>query len=765
MKEKPYIIRLAVIISVIIPGILLIVFQVVPLINKTLIYSSESQNSQTADSQGTNAVQPVAGAKRTIQLPDEDKFILAAQSSKFRLWVDNETAHFKLESKQNGRIWRSYPDPEQWSKETITGTWKNNLLSPAMVEYIDLADFKAQSKIISWSEDNGQLENFKITGEGFRVTFHFSGTQFKIPVEVKLKDDYIETTIIDDSIQEVKLNLISLKLYPMFGAEPAYGQEGYLFLPDGSGALVRFKENLSNTNDSSVYLETVYGRDSAFYNESTSRNPVNMPVFGIKSANQAFVGVITEGEEYAKLFAASGGAFGQSYWVTPEWQYRVKYYQNTSNTNNTGFFTYNKKRFSVPKRSVRYYPLEESRSDYTGMAVKYREYLMNEKKLKVLRPKSDKTPFFVNIVGADVKRGLIWDHYLKGTSTSEAAQMIKSLYDMGIDNMTVIYSGWQKGGYSSYGGLFPVDSRLGGSTGMKEFIEFAHSLKIPVYLNSIYSQNNNGGDGFISRYHGLQDMGGTLLEQKNYSNGDIITQTSPRFEAKTILRDLKKYQELGADGINFDNGTGSLLNSDFNNRYKANRSEVKTLQEDVLRQVKQALGGVSAAKANFYALEQVNHIDRLADDYSYDWFEDEAVPFAQIVLHGLITYTSDWSNFREEFSTGFLKGIEYGAYPSYVFTDSASSDMFGAYSTNYYSMDYREWETKAYEEYKRYNQVFADLQDKMIMGHRRLVSGVAEITYEGGKIIVVNYNENPYSYGNIQVPGQDFISIEGGKKP
>lgn len=757
MKEKLNKIRLIAAITVAAIGIALIIFKVVPALNKTVSASDPAQNTQ-------NTAVQAAGAKKTVELPEEDKFSLAAESSGLRLWVDQTTAHFKLESKKSGQVWRSYPDPEQWSGETITGTWKNNLLSPVMVEYIDLNDFKAQSKIISWSEDNGLLEGFQKTADGFKVTFHFAGTRFKIPIEVRLKDDYVETRILDGDIREEKLSLLNVKLYPMFGAETAYGQEGYLFLPDGSGALVRFKENTENT-DRFVYLESVYGNDSAFFNESTERNPVKMPVFGIKSENQAFVGVLTEGEEYAKLFAAPGGAYGQSYWVTPEWQYRVKYYQNTSNTNQTGFFTYNRERFSVPERTVRYYPLEDTQSNYSGMAVKYREYLMKEKNLKVLEPDDENIPFFVDIIGADLKVGLLWDKYLKGTSTAEAEEMIKALYGLGIRNISVNYKGWQRWGYSSYGGLFPVDSRIGGNDGMKKFIKFAHSLDIPVYLTVNYSRNNNGGDGFISRYHGLQDLGGTILEEKNISNGDVISFTSPEFEAQTLLKDLKTYRELGADGISFDDGAGILLNSDYNSRYRASRSETKLLHWDVLRQVKEALGGVRAVNPNFYSLEQINHIELLPEDYSYDWFEDEAVPFAQIVLHGLITYTSEWSNTREEYRIGFLRSIEYGSYPGYVFIDAVSADLYGAYSAGYYSMNYREWETKAVEEYQRYNQVFKDLQDKLITGHRTLAPNVKETVYEGGKTIIVNYNREAYSDGTIQVPGQDFISIERGERP
>lgn len=719
-----------------------------------------AQSGSAAGQSPAPAVKPTvqpAAAKQAprAEVPDESAFRPAAESPALRLWVDPSTAHFKVEHKESGRVWRSYSNPEYWSKETITGTWRNNIRSPIMLEYVNLANAKAQPKIISWLEDNGALENFQTTADGFKVTFSFTGTQFKIPVEVRLKDDYVETKIIDSGIQEGSLSLLNVKLYPLFGAEPSAGQEGYLLVPDGSGALIRFKEN--RTNDKSIYYENIYGNDVAFYSDRSSRNAAKMPVFGIKSGNQAMVAVIDGGEEYAKLFASPAGAFGQSNWVTPEWQYRSRFFQNTSKTRATGFFTYNKERFSVPERKVRYYLLEEDKSDYAGMAAKYREFLTKEKGLKPLTASAGTVPFFLNIIGADVKKGLLRDQYLNATSTSEAVDMVKRLYELGIENMTIQYSGWQNGGYSSYGGLFPVDKRLGGNGGMKRFVEFAHSLKLPVYLTANYTINNNGGDGFRPRYEGLRNLAGKLLEYENFNNREMITLTSPKFAAKVIAQDMRDYQSLGVDGIYFEEGIGRYLNSDFNDRYPATRSAALETQRQILRQTQEALGGAGAESANGYAWDQVKFIHRLPDDYSYELFIDESVPFAQIALHGIIAYTSDWSNLRDQFRSEFLRSIEYGAYPAYVFTSASSGDLKGAYSIWYYSTDYRDWETQALEEYKRFNQALGDVQDKAIIGHRTLAPNVKETVYEGGKRIIVNYNSEEYDASGVRVPAQDFI--------
>ncbi|WP_079909827.1 DUF5696 domain-containing protein [Paenibacillus sp. 32352] len=722
--------------------------------------NAQAPAANTAAPAQAPATAPVDVNKVKAELPNDANFKLAAQSDKLKLLVDSTTGHFQVEDKRNGEVWRSYPNVDLWPQETITGTWRNNLRSPIMVEYIDAANFKSQPKMTSLIEDKGVLEGFQTTATGFKVTFNFKTSGFKIPVEVNIKDDYVETKIIDSGIEEGKLSLLNLKLYPMFGAEPSVGQDGYMVVPDGSGALIRFKTK--QINDKSIYRENMYGSDISFYAERTARQQAKMPVYGMKSGDKAFVAIMTGGEEYSKVFGSPSGAFGQSNWITAEWQYRIKFFQNTSKKGNAGFFTYSKERFTSDQRSTRYYLLDKTNADYVGMASKYREYLMKEQGVKPLQAASNKIPMFVDIVGADVKKGMLWDKYLLGTSTSQAMEMVKRLYGLGIENMSIQYLGWQKGGYSSFGGLFPVDKRLGGNEGMKQFIQFAHSLKVPVYLTANYTYNNNERDGFNARYDGMRNLAGKLMDFEMFASRDTITQMSPKFSAQSLSKDMSQFKELGADGIYFEDGIGRYLNSDFNTRAPSTRTETMHTQQEMLKETKETLGGVSVERANMYTLKDISHIHRIADDYSYDLFIDESIPFLQIALHGLVTYSSGWSNLRDQYKTEMLRSIEYGASPSFIFTYAPSEDMKGAYSVYYYSMNVHDWESTAVEEYQRYNKALGDVQTKFIVGHKTIAPNVKEVTYDGGKKVVINYNSTPYSDGKVTIPAQDFIVVQGG---
>ncbi len=723
--------------------------------------SGAQANAKAASGSLLQAVRSSTPAPKP-DLPDESRFVKAAESDTLQLWADPATGHFKVANAATGTAWYSYPDPAQWPNETIAGTWRNHLLSPIILESIDLKNAKSQSRTVNWYDDGGTLDDFALQEGGFTAVYTFTQSGFRIPIQVSLKGDYVETKIDDGRLEEKgALSLLNLKLYPLLGAEPYYGQDGYVLIPDGSGALIRFKEHPAG--DRAVYRESVYGQDMAFYEDVTDRAVVRMPAFGIKSGEKAVLGLLTEGEMYAKLFAAPGGVYGASYWATSEWQYRIKFFQNTNRSGSEGFFTYNKDRFGIPARTARYYFLEGDRANYAGMAAAYRRYLIEDKGLKTVAGEAvdrSNVPFFLDLIGGDTKPGLLTDDYLTATTTDQATDIVRALYDKGVKSLSVQYRGWQNGGYSSYGGLFPVESRLGGDKGMKAFIEAAHRLGANVYLTANYEYNNNGGDGFWAREDGLRNLAGTVQQFRPSIDQNKTTYTSPAFAAKTVREDLNRYAALGADGIVFGGGFGSLLSSDFNDGAELDRDDAVQLQRDVLQQTRRTLGGAGVVDGNFYSLGLADRFQQLTDDYSYDLFTDEAVPFAQMVLHGLVPYASQWSNLRDEYRTGFLRSIEYGAYPSFVFTAAPSDKLKRSYSVWYYSTDYRDWLDTAAQEYARYNEALAEVQDQAIVGHRTVAPGVKETEYEGGRRIWVNYNDADYESGGVRVPAQDFTVWE-----
>jgi hypothetical protein len=699
---------------------------------------------------------PVSSAPKVqpgpAELPNEADFKAVGENDKLRLKFDAKTAHFIVEDKKDGRVWRSYPNPEQWANEKTANVWRTHLRSPIMLQYLDVGDPKDQPKETNLLEENGTLKDVQVMNNGFRLTFDMQSKGFKIPIEVKLENDSVTIRIIDSGIKEDRLSLIWVRLYPFFAAERSEGQDGYMFIPDGSGALIKYDDKSTNVNR--IYREPVYGEDIAFKINSfeSPRQMAAMPTYGAKNENRSFLAVLEDGAEFSDVIASPAGVFSTYNWVTGQSNYRASYKQVTNREKKRSFITYNKGERFHSDRVTRYFMLANDKSNYVGMAERYRNYLKETYSLQKVKPKPGKVPMDIVLLGADTTKGLLWDRYVKSTTTSEATQIVQRLNDLGIDNMIVRYWGWQEDGFGALGGLSQVDKRLGGDSGMKQFINFAHSLSIPVYLRTDYSENTTGNGGFRKSVQGMRDLGGT----------PILNLVSLKWFVSQILdKEIKYYKGLGVDGVEL-HGTGRFVNSDFNTEYGSSREDNRKLQQEVVTKLRKEVGHVMGYRSNFFAAPLVDSMARMVNDYSYDLFTQSGVPFAQIALHGLVPYSSRHTNGRDQFQVEFLHALEYGENPSYLFTYSSSDDLKFLNNVNLYNPVFTDWEQTAVQEYTKWNEALGDVQDQYIVGHREIAPQVKETTYENGKKIVINYSNTPYSYGGQVIASDSYLVVKGG---
>src|SRR5690606_1233479 len=141
----------------------------------------------------------------------------------------------------------------------------------------------------------------------------------------------------------------------------------------------------------------------------------------------------------------------------------------------------------------------------------------------------------------------------------------------------------------------------------------------------------------------------------------------------------------------------------------------------------------------------VNHVYGMVDDYSYDLFSQKSVPFKQIALHGLVSYSLSYVNEREEYEVQLLRDLEYGALPAFIFTAEPTRLLNESFSLRLFSSQFEEWSEETVRQYQIYNDVLNGLQDQFIVNHRELAYNVFETTYENGTKVVVNYNQGKFA--------------------
>ncbi|MFD2114974.1 DUF5696 domain-containing protein [Paenibacillus yanchengensis] len=692
------------------------------------------------------------------ELPNEADFEQVAENSTLILLADRHTGHFKVLDKRDGSETYSYPNPKDWSKEKIGGAWRSHLLSPVIMETTEKDAVNKSVQVNSLLSSQGGIMDWERIDKGFKLTFALPALQLLIPVEVRLSDDFIETTINDSNIKEGKDMLLSLKLYPFLGSTHPGGEENYLLLPDGSGALYHLKDNVSN--DKSVYREQIYGGDYAFNSIYTNRRPASMPIVGMKSDTGGVLTVADEGEEYGYIYAAPSGVYSNYAWATIEHNYRLQYYQPTSQSATSGFYTYSKVKFNS-ERKVRHYILPQASSSYSAMAAVYRDYLIEKFDWQTQQHTENKLPLYIDLIGGDRQKGFLSNDYIVGTTTSEAKQIVQQLHDAGIPNLAITYTAWQKGGLSNLTFDPDVEKKLGGNKGMQDFVAFAQAQGDTVMLEINYTMNTDGKK-FDAKRDGLQDQAGTLLQYVANHSNEKMTLVSPLFSLNKLQQNIASFSKLGANGLSFV-GIGSELSSDYNRRNRLDRDQSTETHQQTIAVAKEVMSQAAIRDGHAYVWKDVDVIRNLPTGYSYDLFVDEAIPFAQMTLHGIVPYTLPWGNMRDEYRSDFLKGIEYGAIPSFGVMHAPSEAMKDSYSIWQYSLNYDDWEEAIVQEYERFNAALGDVQNEYMINHRTIATNVKETTYSGGKKIIVNYNDRPVTVDTLEIAAQDFIVVEGGE--
>ncbi len=122
-------------------------------------------------------------------------------------------------------------------------------------------------------------------------------------MEYTLTEDAFQASVLTSRIQEEKdsYRMYSVTLLPYFGAGSSE-DEGYMFVPDGSGALIRFNNGQQRMGEYSQGPLRPGRRHRAESTGPVTQNAL-LPVFGVKRGENGFAAIITEGEARARLNA------------------------------------------------------------------------------------------------------------------------------------------------------------------------------------------------------------------------------------------------------------------------------------------------------------------------------------------------------------------------------------------------------------------------------------------------------------------------------
>ncbi|MGC8820781.1 MAG: DUF5696 domain-containing protein [Fervidobacterium sp.] len=694
-----------------------------------------------------------------------DGYTKIAESEYLALYVNLESSSIRVLDKKNGYIWGDVIENTQAYNE-MNDTWKSIAKSLVMIEYFDE---RGISNVMG-SADQQVMRWFSKGQKGFTYKFYFKPIDITLSVSVTLKNETLIYSLKEESIKETgKFTLASVVFSPFFGSVVADEIYGYIFIPDGPGALIRFSKPAHYLN---WFEKRTYGKDYsienlASVNDLRSRRPndflrdeptVLTPVFGISHGikNNAIFGVVTAGKEYSSIIAYPSGILSQYNWASAKFVYRQKYLQPTSRSG--AGIQVAQKDMNKFDAQLEINFLQGNDADYVGMAKYYkRNYLKGlQRNVEI----ESNTPIVITIIASDIEKKVIGYGNIAITTYEQMKEIITELKNSGVKNAKIMLEGWQSGGmHGNKIDKIRFEKKVGGEKALLEFIQYARKFGYDVFLVDNVTK-------VTEKQVNLKKEVGTNLSQsiiyEDRDNKDLWLYRSYYTNIKLSSKYLEqKIKSLNSKGINnvAIREYATKLYGDLKYNSEFVRSEALELVKNVLKSISQD-NKLYLYTPNDYAWQYTKGFLEIPMNNSQYLFESDTVPFLQIVLSGIIDYYVPYVNNSFFSRSDILKSIEYGALPSFILTWLDNYRLKKTPLWDYPSTKFNDWKRKIIDVYNEVNSALKDIRGYAIVDRIVLEPGVVRVTYENDVSIVVNYTDESYKIDNYIVKPKSWLVIK-----
>lgn len=692
---------------------------------------------------------------------------LLTENEFLELYIQEGNLALKIRDKRSGYVWSSIPSQEDIEAAGLNRDWQDNVQSPVIIRYLSAS---AQVRTGNMASLNGKIEEFNQLVDGFQATLVFEDLEASFDLIVRLDGDSIIITIPEDSIVESgEQKLYTLQAYSFLGAALEDRLPGYLFIPDGSGALIRFQADNPHYDD--PFARFIYGSDPSVITRSSRAvlpQPISLPVFGMVhgEGQNGFVAIVEQGKYDAEILAYPSGITTDLNWVTTRFTLRHRYFQPTSQ-NMGGINTFQRNRIPDDKQ-VRYVFLSGNDASYVGMAKAYRTYLQERDILEPIEQAQEEIPVQIEFLGAEMEPGLIRRKTVEMTTFEQVLEIVRELEEREISNIAAVYHGWSKGGLTGRNpDKFPIENSIGGARGLQELQAHLNEKEITLHLSVDYVQGFSRAKQFNPRVNAIRSITNQVLTRplgNFFSNRQLrdidVYYINPSKAYELALKDMKEFDKLNVQGLAAIE-LGATLLSDNNRNNRVTRREAARTYQDLAQLLADQTGSLGLYSPNDYLFKYTNQIYNVPMSSSQYMYVTDTVPFLQIVLNGMIDYYVAPVNFEANPQEQALRMIEYGAYPSYYLTHERAWNLKNTASNHIFTSYYADWLDFIEESYMRINRALAQVQTATIEERSVLDWGVVRVSYSNGLQIYVNYTEKDYLADGQLVGARDFL-VTGG---
>lgn len=553
-------------------------------------------------------------------------------------------------------------------------------------------------------------------------------------------------------------------------------------MPDGSGALFAFNSNVGNIKN---YERPLYNNDyfKDYYYMEEFGEELFMPVYGMlygseNDAQKGFLAIIEDGARngYVHVRLAGTGADSSkfnkvfsSFDTDPYRKVKINGEYSNSSANylvDTGMQPINYQvRFQFFGKHTSYFAFAKSYQNYLAKTLN-REVNYDDGAAKI----------YLEVIGAlTVEKKLAGIPYDSVYSMTDYDELTKILQDLEQVNLEVQYDGVFNEGLNN---KLNTKAKLVSENGSKKELEalqaYVAEKKIPFYYQVALSQVGTKGNGYVASMHGVRDfaneevsitrhtpvlgiMSGALSRLISGTPTQMVSPAYLGYVTDSFLKNAKDYDSLAISDL------ASMYYADYRFRNFIWGEQANAIIQENLTKLSDektlALTNPHMDKIGYGTV--ATDISRESSDYLTF---DQTIPFRQLVLNGLIHFTTENVNLSSKDKEYYiLQMAELGAWPKFYITSKSVNALKDSAYNYLYSVSYDTYQDEIKEVYDTCVNIHAQIGTSEIVDHQVIQDQVFKTTYSNGTTVIVNYNLYDVTLTDGTVVGAEDYMIKEGK--
>lgn len=594
--------------------------------------------------------------------------------------------------------------------------------------------------------------------------------EFGVAIEYSLSKDGLVATILDNSISELKeFPLTTIEILPYFTAAH-YDREGYMLIPDGSGAVMNYNNGKTKYVQ---YSKGVYTTDLSKMDEikPTATKDLMFPMYAmvntmIPGNDGIQSGVLADAETGTSQIRVSANIskISDSY---NKIYFSAFYRESQKTTIGVGYYATTYTKWTEERIHndiiINYNFLGQDELDYSSIAKKYREILVERFGIEE-KDNTDEAVLNVSLIGAyDFRNnflGVAYRDYDAMTTFEQAESILSDLKAHGANHINAYYLGWREKGLinTSFKDM-DFSSVLGNKGDLESLINYSEGNDIDLYMDVNFSELNKFQEAFGQSRYSSRDVSGAYVKKYPYDLSSNVYDKkqkatyvlSPRFYGVFMENLVEDYKyEIGLSNLSIKN-LGSALSSD----YKRHNEVFKhTAYEESIKALDYAkTNGINSITLynpyDFAFKYTTNALEVPYEATQYEIF-DYSIPFYQLVVNGLFDYSGEVINANDEKGTEWhiMHILETGSNVAFTFSYEDSSKLIQTDYKNYYYTQYEKWTEDVSEVLDKIEEI--GIHKGELTSHKRVANSVYKVTYTGDVNVEIILN---YSDASVEVDG------------